>query len=114
MTEKLILNLEILTTKADIKGIFTAKHWEEKVINHIFQSNGELTDEKEERVKRGAPTAHQMSKAFNVPEPLRFLEITTDFKIPACYKQLTNSLSESSLSTQLHQPIIFPETKSKR
>ena len=61
MIEKLVFNFEILTGKVDLKGILITKHWEEEIINHILQSNGELTDGKEERMKRVRPMAHQMS-----------------------------------------------------
>ena len=47
-------------------------------------------------------------------KPSRFLKIATDFKIPARSKQLTNSPSESSLSTQIGQLVILPGTKSKK
>ena len=47
-------------------------------------------------------------------KPSRFLEIATNFRIQPCSKQLTNSPSESSLSTQLDQPVVFSGTKSKK
>ena len=77
MTKKLVLNLEILIRKVDIKGIFVTKHWKEEIINHILQSDGELTNKKEEYVERGTPMAFQVSKAFGILEPSRFLEIAT-------------------------------------
>ena len=47
-------------------------------------------------------------------KPSRFLEIATVFRIPTRSRQPTNSLSKSSLSTQMSQPVIFPRTKSKK
>ena len=42
------------------------------------------------------------------------MEIATTFRILACSRQPKNSPSESSLSTQMGQPVIFPGTKSKK
>ena len=36
VTNKLVFILEILTRKADIKGILITKHWEVEIINHIL------------------------------------------------------------------------------
>ena len=73
VTEKLVFNLEILARKADVKWILIIKHWEEKIINHILQSDGELTNKKEESVERRTPAAHQVFKA---------LVVLKTFKIP--------------------------------
>ena len=71
--EESILNLEILARELDIKAVFITKHWEEEIIDNILQGNGEFTDGKKERMKKGRPMAHQMSMAFSIPE---------NFKIP--------------------------------
>lgn len=71
MTEKLVFNLKILARKADVKGILIMKHWEEEIINHILQSDGELTHRREEWVERRAPMAHQVSKTFSVPKTFK-------------------------------------------
>ena len=77
MIEKLVFNFEILTGKVDLKGILITKHWEEEIINHILQSDNELTHKKEECVEKRTPTAHQVSKALGVLKT---------FKIPRnCY-----------------------------
>ena len=68
MVEKLVFNLEILPGKADMKGILITKHWEEKIINHILQSDGELTNRKEESMERRTPAAYQVFKAFGIPK----------------------------------------------
>ena len=47
-------------------------------------------------------------------KPSKFLKIATDFRIPIRSKQLKNSRSKSSLSTQLDQPVVFSGTKSKK
>ena len=47
-------------------------------------------------------------------KPSRFLEIATAFRISGRSRQPTNSPSESSLSTQMGQLVIFPGTKSKK
>ena len=44
----------------------------------------------------------------------RFQEIAIDLRIPTSSRQLTNSPSESSLSTQIGQSVIFLGTKSKK
>ena len=71
MAKKLVLNLEILTRKANFKRILDAKHWEEETVDHILQSDGEFTHRKEECVERRAPTAHQVSKALGVPKAFK-------------------------------------------
>ena len=77
VTEKLVLNLEILIRMANIKEIFVTKHWKKETINHILQSDGELTNRKEECVERGTPMAYQVAKTFDILET---------FKIPRnCY-----------------------------
>ena len=47
-------------------------------------------------------------------KPSRFLEIATAFMKLARSRRPTNSSSDSSLSTQMGQPWIFPGTKSKK
>ena len=114
MLEKLVFNLEILTKEADIEGIFVAKHWEEKVINHIFQSDRSLPMEKKNVWRVGHQRCTKYLRPLASRKPSRFLEIATDFRISARFKQLTNSPSESSLSTKLDQSVIFPRTKLKK
>ena len=61
-------------------------------------------------MKRGRPTMHQMSQAFSIFKAFQ----VPDIRIPACSRQLAKPLSDSSSSTHLDQPVIFPETKSKK
>ena len=77
VTEKVVFNLEILIGKVDIKRILVTKHWKDEIINHILESDGELTNKKEECVERMTPMAHQVSKDLGVLKT---------FKIPRnCY-----------------------------
>ena len=53
---------------------------------------------------------HQMSQAFSIFKAFQ----VPDIRIPACSRQLAKPLSDSFSSTHLDQPVIFPETKSKK
>lgn len=44
MFEELILNLEILRGELNVEGILIIEHREEKIINHVLQSNGEFAN----------------------------------------------------------------------
>ena len=52
MFEELILNLEILRGELNVEGILIIEHREEKINNHVLQSNGEFTNWKEKCMKR--------------------------------------------------------------
>ena len=73
MLEESLLKLEILSRKLDIERILITKHREEEIINHIFQSNGELTNRKENRMQRERLTAHQMYKTLGIPKAFQVL-----------------------------------------
>ena len=44
MFEELILNLEILRGELNVEGILIIEHREEKINNHVLQSNGEFAN----------------------------------------------------------------------
>ena len=67
MFEELILNLEILRGELNVEGILIIEHREEKIINHVLQSNGEFANWKEKCMKRGRLMVHQMSQTFGIP-----------------------------------------------
>ena len=73
MLEESLLKLEILSGELDVERILITKHREEEIINHIFQSNGELTNKNENRMQRGRLTAHQMSKTLGTPEAFQVI-----------------------------------------
>ena len=71
MTKKFVFHLEILARKADIKRILITKHWEKKIVDHILQNDGELTNREEECVEGRTLVAHQVSKTLTVPKTFK-------------------------------------------
>ena len=71
MTEKFVFHSEILARKADIKRILITNYWEKKIVDHILQSDGELTNREEECVEGGTLVAHQVSKTLSILKTLK-------------------------------------------
>lgn len=109
MTEKLVFNLEILARKADVKWILIIKHWEEKIINHILQSDGELTNRKEESVERRTPAVYQVFKAFGIPKTFEIPKDHYWFQDPGVF-QATEKFTIRKLSVHPIRPTSnFPQ-----
>ena len=103
MAKKLVLNLEILAGKANVKRVLIAKHWEEEIIDHILKVMVSSPIEKEECVERRAPTTHQVSKAFGVPKAFKIPRNCHRFQDPKML-QTTNELTVRKLLVYLTGP----------
>ena len=92
------------------KGLSLPNTGRRKLLSTSSSVMVSLSTEKKECMKRRRPTTHQMSQAFSIFKAFQ----VPDIRIPACSRQLAKTLSNSSSSTHLDQPVIFPETKSKK
>ena len=60
----------------------------QKIINHILQSDGELTNKKEEIVERRTPVAHQVSKALGVSKTFKIPGDSHWFQDPSALQEI--------------------------
>ena len=114
VTEKFVFNFNILAGKAISKGFSSPNTGRRKLLTTSSKVIVSSPTKKKNVWRKGHQWCTKCLRPLVSLKHLRFLKIAIDFRISGRSKQLTNLPLESSLPTQMGQPVIFPRTKSKK